>query len=124
VAGQAIDMIAEHKARGHELRLEVNLSARSLGDPKLLAAIEGKLAETGIDPSVLIFEITETAAVASFAQARAFADTLRELGCGFALDDSAPASAPSTTSSTCRSTTSRSTASSSPTACATTPTGS
>jgi diguanylate cyclase (GGDEF)-like protein/PAS domain S-box-containing protein len=87
VASQAIDLIAEHKEAGRELRLEVNLSARSLGDPKLLSAIKEKLESTGIDPSLLIFEITETAAVASFAQARAFADTLRELGCGFALDD-------------------------------------
>ena len=87
VAGQAIDLIAEHNAAGRDLRLEVNLSARSLGDPKLLAAIEDRLRFTGVDPSGLIFEITETAAVASFAQARAFADRLRELGCGFALDD-------------------------------------
>jgi diguanylate cyclase (GGDEF)-like protein/PAS domain S-box-containing protein len=87
VAGQAIDLIAEHRRAGNALRLEVNLSARSLGDPKLLAAIEDRLQRTGIDPGQLIFEITETAAVASFAQARGFADRLRELGCGFALDD-------------------------------------
>jgi diguanylate cyclase (GGDEF)-like protein/PAS domain S-box-containing protein len=87
VARQAIDLIAEHARSGNELRLEVNLSARSLGDPDLLAAIEERLAATGIDPGLLIFEITETAAVSSFPQARAFADRLRELGCGFALDD-------------------------------------
>jgi diguanylate cyclase (GGDEF)-like protein/PAS domain S-box-containing protein len=87
VAGQAIDLIAEHRRAGRDLRLEVNLSARSLGDPALLAAIESRIERTGIDPGRLIFEITETAAVASFAQARAFADRLRELGCGFALDD-------------------------------------
>jgi diguanylate cyclase (GGDEF)-like protein/PAS domain S-box-containing protein len=87
VAGQAIDLIAEHRRDGHDVRLEVNLSARSLGDPALLASIEERLDRTAIDPSRLIFEITETAAVASFTQARAFADRLRQLGCGFALDD-------------------------------------
>ena len=87
VARQAIDLIAEHRRGGHDVRLEVNLSARSLGDPTLLAAIEERLETTGIDPSQLIFEITETAAVANFPQARGFADRLRDLGCGFALDD-------------------------------------
>ena len=87
VAGQAIELIAAQREAGNDLRLEVNLSARSLGDPALLAAIEERLDHTGIDPSRLIFEITETSAVASFAQARAFADRLRELGCAFALDD-------------------------------------
>ena len=51
VARQAIDLIAEHQRAGHDLRLEVNLSARSLGEPTLLAAIEERLETTGIDPS-------------------------------------------------------------------------
>ena len=42
---------------------------------------------TGIDPSRLVFEITETAAIANMEQARAFADRLTRLGCRFALDD-------------------------------------
>ena len=87
VARQAIDLIAEHERAGRDLRLEVNLSARSLGEPTLLAAIEERLETTGIDPARLIFEITETAAVANFPQARGFADRLRDLGCRFALDD-------------------------------------
>ena len=40
-----------------------------------------------MEPSSLIFEITETAAIASIDQARRFAEALRELGCRFALDD-------------------------------------
>jgi diguanylate cyclase (GGDEF)-like protein/PAS domain S-box-containing protein len=87
VARRAIDLIAEHRRGGRDLRLEVNLSARSLGDPTLLSAIEERLETTGIDPAQLIFEITETAAVANFPQARGFADRLRDLGCMFALDD-------------------------------------
>ena len=45
------------------------------------------LAEAGIDPSALIFELTETAAIANLEDAQRFAHRLRGLGCRFALDD-------------------------------------
>ena len=41
----------------------------------------------GLDASKICFEITETAAVASFSQANRFIQALKELGCKFALDD-------------------------------------
>ena len=40
-----------------------------------------------LDASKICFEITETAAVASFSQANRFIQALKELGCKFALDD-------------------------------------
>src|SRR5204863_6077863 len=60
---------------------------KSLGDPQLLELIEFELQRTGIPPSSLIFEVTETAAVANIHAAREFAERLIELGCRFALDD-------------------------------------
>lgn len=87
VAGRAIDMLAERERAGTPLTLEVNLSGRSIGDADLLSFIEGRLADTGIDASRLIFEVTETAAVSNIATARDFAEHLSEMGCRFALDD-------------------------------------
>lgn len=66
---------------------EVNLSGASIGSTRVLAVIEAELRETGVDPQRVIFEITETAAVANVPDARAFAERLGELGCRFALDD-------------------------------------
>src|SRR5437588_12087212 len=43
--------------------------------------------ESGLEASKICFEITETAAVASFSQANRFIQALKELGCKFALDD-------------------------------------
>jgi EAL domain-containing protein (putative c-di-GMP-specific phosphodiesterase class I) len=40
-----------------------------------------------IDLSCLVFELTETAAIANLPQARAFADWMRRFGCRFALDN-------------------------------------
>ena len=67
--------------------MEINLSGGSMGDPRILGVIERELNETGLDPGRVIFEITETAAIANIAKARDFADELAKLGCRFALDD-------------------------------------
>ncbi|MCZ4493884.1 MAG: hypothetical protein JWP53_2815 [Conexibacter sp.] len=67
--------------------VEINLSAASLGDRATLTSIETALADTGADPSLLVFEITETALVDRIDDARRFAERLTELGCRFALDD-------------------------------------
>jgi predicted signal transduction protein with EAL and GGDEF domain len=84
---KAIRLIAEHSARGRDYRLEVNISAKSIGDEELTRLIERELAVTGIDPSLLILEITETTAIANMDEAVDFATRLSRLGCGFALDD-------------------------------------
>jgi EAL domain-containing protein (putative c-di-GMP-specific phosphodiesterase class I) len=80
-------MLADQRAQGNDLRFEVNLSGHTIGDPQLLELIERRLEETGVPPDRLIFEITETAAVANIARAATFANRLSELGCRFALDD-------------------------------------
>ena len=83
VVARAIQLLADSR----DTRLEVNLSGHSTGDDQLLRLIKGELERSGVKPSRLIFEITETAAIASIDQARRFAEALREFGCRFALDD-------------------------------------
>jgi diguanylate cyclase (GGDEF)-like protein/PAS domain S-box-containing protein len=87
VVRQAIALIANHKLGGHDLTLEVNVSAKSLGDPELTRLVESLLSETGIDPRRLVFEVTETMVIANMEDAVEFATRLSRLGCGFALDD-------------------------------------
>ncbi len=87
MVGFAIELIAESTAAGKPVAYEVNLSARSLTDLALSEFIAKSIAEAGIDPAFLIFEITETAAIANFESAGSFARSLRALGCRFALDD-------------------------------------
>ncbi len=69
------------------LSLNVNLSAQSLEDQMLPDMIERELEANGAKASQLSFEVTETAAITNIARARQLAERLRELGCGFALDD-------------------------------------
>jgi EAL domain-containing protein (putative c-di-GMP-specific phosphodiesterase class I) len=82
VARQAIHLLVDH-----DVRLEVNVSGKSMGDLAFPELVEREIAATGIDPARLVFEITETAAIANMEQARAFAERLTRLGCRFALDD-------------------------------------
>ena len=87
VVRRAVALVAEQAKLGRRLQLEVNLSGLSLTSPAVLATIESELAESQIDPSCLTFEITETAAIVNIQKARAFAERIAELGCGFALDN-------------------------------------
>jgi diguanylate cyclase (GGDEF)-like protein/PAS domain S-box-containing protein len=84
---RSIRLIAEHSAQGRDYKLEVNISAKSIGDPALTEIIEHELEANGVDPSLLILEITETTAIANMDEAVDFATRLSKLGCGFALDD-------------------------------------
>jgi len=70
-----------------ELRLFINLSGISLSDEILLKKIINSIIESGIDPSRLGFEITETAAVNDLKLTEQWIDKIRSLGCSFALDD-------------------------------------
>jgi diguanylate cyclase (GGDEF)-like protein/PAS domain S-box-containing protein len=87
VTQQAIRLIAAHRDKGRELLLEVNLSGMTMTDENFASQVERELTASGIDPSRLIFEITETAAVADIDRARKMAHDLTQLGCRFALDD-------------------------------------
>jgi EAL domain-containing protein (putative c-di-GMP-specific phosphodiesterase class I) len=85
VIAQAIELLGGDP--GGEVALEINLSGPSLNDTSLMELIETEIARAQIDPRRLIFEITETAAVANIPLARRFAERLTQLGCRFALDD-------------------------------------
>jgi PAS domain S-box-containing protein len=85
----AIDrwVVSRAAVLARERRVEVNLSGQSIGERGLPDFVEQQLERAGADPSNLVFEITETAAAEDLEQARALAERLADLGCGFALDD-------------------------------------
>lgn len=80
-------VISKAAAMARDRRVEVNLSAKSMGDRTLPGYIEAELRAAGADPANIVFEITETAAAEDLDQARRLAERLTALGCGFALDD-------------------------------------
>jgi diguanylate cyclase (GGDEF)-like protein/PAS domain S-box-containing protein len=88
VATAAIGFLAELQSEGHrDVRVAINLSAKSLDRGELPEFIRDQLEATKVSPSSLIFEITETAAISDIEAAREFATRLTSIGCHFALDD-------------------------------------
>ncbi len=67
--------------------MEVNLSGTSIGDPAVIDFIADSVRSAGIDPTALIFEVTETEAIVNIDRARVLSRQLSSLGCKFALDD-------------------------------------
>lgn len=67
--------------------LAVNLSGESLGSEELLAYIRAQFELKIVPAENICFEITETAAIGNLNKAISFINSLKKLGCKFALDD-------------------------------------
>jgi diguanylate cyclase (GGDEF)-like protein/PAS domain S-box-containing protein len=65
----------------------LNLSAQSLTDNSFLDYVVEQFENSSINPALITFEITETAAIANLARAIEVIDKLKSLGCRFSLDD-------------------------------------
>jgi diguanylate cyclase (GGDEF)-like protein/PAS domain S-box-containing protein len=88
VVRKAIELVADETHPLATGGVAVNLSGASVtGDQHLLEVIESELGRTGVNPQKLIFEVTETAAIANMPEAATFARDLTRLGCSLALDD-------------------------------------
>lgn len=70
-----------------DLVLGVNLSAPSFNDNELIKHIESALSEHSVDPSRLLFEITETEIMSNLDKAREVLGELDKMGVKTALDD-------------------------------------
>ena len=70
-----------------EVGLSFNLSTHDISTSDGVVAIVGIIMASGVDPERLDLEITETAMMYDFVQAKAAIAMLKTLGCGIALDD-------------------------------------
>lgn len=81
VVRQALRLVASGR------RISANISASSIGDRDLTELIAAELQASGADPSLLTFELTETAATPAIEALRDFTARVEGLGCGLSLDD-------------------------------------
>jgi diguanylate cyclase (GGDEF)-like protein len=83
----ALDQLAVLHARGHALTVSVNLSARSMNDAGLPAAILVLLEDSGMAAQYLTLELTESAVMANPGEALAILTDLDRMGIGLSIDD-------------------------------------
>lgn len=87
VITQAIKALSERRSGGHDTLLFVKISARTLTDETLLPWISALLKKSRLPGNALVFELSEPNAVTHLKFAKIFAQGLKQLHCGFCLED-------------------------------------
>jgi diguanylate cyclase (GGDEF)-like protein len=87
VLAAALAARGDWAADGLAVRMAVNLSARSLLDPELVADVRRALADAGTAPGTLELEVTESAIMADPDRAQRTLERLGDLGIRIAIDD-------------------------------------
>ncbi|WP_460393056.1 sensor domain-containing protein [Actinophytocola sediminis] len=83
----ATEEILVLRERHPDLQLTVNLSARQLDDPTLVPAVQEVTLASGLPPSALCLEITESALMRDPATAARTLAAVRDFGARLAIDD-------------------------------------
>ena len=86
VLKNTIKLIQDQHPHDHS-RYSINISGHTVSDKEFLPYAIALLEESGIDPSAICFEITETAVISDLKAAEVLIDHLKAKGCLFALDD-------------------------------------
>ena len=87
VLNEAFSKLSEiHKHRPN-VTFSLNLSAHTVNTNGSFMKISELIDKWGVNPQSLVFEITETCAIANFELASQFIDEMKWLGCRFSLDD-------------------------------------
>lgn len=84
---QSCELIRQWKAVWPDIVLNVNFSRNTLTEPDYLARVDKILAETGVDPKQLIFEVTESSQGIQLESLSSLFDELKKRGIAIAIDD-------------------------------------
>ena len=88
VVRQILEKLAKINQESDIVReFTVNISAASLLDPNFATFIGEQLNKSGVSASSMCFEVSESAVVSNFTEARKFLVKLATLGCSNSLDD-------------------------------------
>ena len=72
---------------GRHLKISVNVSSLQVADPKFASEVKAVIAETGLSPSQLTLEVTESVLMNCHGEAVAMLGELRKLGITLSIDD-------------------------------------
>lgn len=84
VIAKTIAMMSRHPVLK---KVAINLSAQAFRDERLVPLIEHKLRQYAVDPTRIVFELTETASLNNITGTYTMIEQLTRLGCEFSIDD-------------------------------------
>ena len=88
VIGDVCRQIAEWRAQGHiTVPVSINLDATSLQNDGLVEVVQSALAESGLDPTHIEFEVTESSLMRDHQRASRTLHQLRDIGMRLSIDD-------------------------------------
>lgn len=88
VVNSALAAISSGQIKLASLRsCAINISGQTLGDEGFLSFVVEALDRSGVSPSSICFEVTESAISSNVQHAQRFIEVLHGIGCEFALDD-------------------------------------
>lgn len=87
VFNSAINLITQSLKQGEKIDIAINLSGKHIDNTGFHKWMHKLLAKNKNAAKHIIIELTETAAVESLATAKTFIESMKQMGCRFALDD-------------------------------------
>jgi diguanylate cyclase (GGDEF)-like protein len=87
VLDEACAQVAAWRQTGYPIGIAVNVSGRQLDTDQLIGDIEGALSHSGLDPSALTIEITETTLMRNVEATARRLTAVKALGVRIAIDD-------------------------------------
>lgn len=87
VIRNALRVLAEYRSQGRNICFWINLSGHVFEDQALAAQVVSALDENKLNGNSVVFEVTEQIAVRYMDRASSLIQSLKNVGCRFALDD-------------------------------------
>lgn len=87
VVEHSLKYMSKQREAGNQVKLSINLSAKSIEDQSVILSIKNLINEYDVDPESIMFEVTESAAMGNLQKASKILGQLQGLGCKTALDD-------------------------------------
>lgn len=84
---QTCGLITEWKEAWPDIRINVNFSRNTLTEPDFLKRLDQTLADTGVDPTQIILEVTESSQGIQLESLSSLLDEIKERGIEIAMDD-------------------------------------
>ncbi|MBU2569209.1 MAG: EAL domain-containing protein [Gammaproteobacteria bacterium] len=83
----AINELAFYNQSGNRISISIGLSGALFLDPDFCSDMAGLLNKNAVDPSQIMFEISESSVIGQFVIAQRFVRRIKEYGCRCALND-------------------------------------